>query len=46
MSGEVYEIAYRHTYVVDEDGTIAAVYEDVTSETHAEEVLDDIDAIA
>lgn len=46
MGGDVYEIAYRHTYVIDENGTIAAVYEDVTPETHAQEVLDDIEATA
>jgi peroxiredoxin Q/BCP len=44
MRGEEYEIAERNTFVIDPDGAIAAVYEDVSPETHAEEILDDIDA--
>ena len=39
VRGEVYEIAFRNTYLIDPDGTIAAVYEDVTPEGHAEEIL-------
>jgi len=42
IRGQAYEIAFRNSYVVDESGDIAAVYEDVSPENHAEEVLDDI----
>lgn len=41
IRGQTYEIAFRNSYVVDESGDIAAVYEDVSPEDHAEEVLDD-----
>lgn len=44
VDGEVYEIAYRHTYVVDGDGTVAAVYEDVDPATHAADVLADLES--
>lgn len=33
---------FRNTYVIDPDGTIAAVFEDVSPEGHAAEVLDSI----
>lgn len=39
MDGETYEIASRNTFVIDESGTIAAVYEDVSPENHAAEML-------
>jgi peroxiredoxin Q/BCP len=41
IRGQTYEIAFRNSYVVDESGDIAAVYEDVSPEGHAEEVLED-----
>lgn len=44
IEGETYEIAFRNTYVIDEDGVIEATYEDVSPEHHATEILDDIDA--
>lgn len=44
MRGEEYEIAERNTFVIGPDGAIVAVYEDVSPEAHAEEILDDIDA--
>lgn len=40
IDGEQYEIALRNTYVIDENGDIDAVYEDVSPEMHAEEILD------
>jgi len=42
IRGETYEIAFRNTYVVDGDGDIAAAYEDVSPEGHAEEILGDL----
>lgn len=44
MRGEEWEIAERNTFVIGPDGNITAVYEDVSPEAHAEEILDDIDA--
>jgi peroxiredoxin Q/BCP len=44
MRGQEYEIAERNTFVIGPDGEIVAVYEDVSPEAHAEEILDDIDA--
>lgn len=41
VDGETYEIAFRHTYVVDENGEIAAAYEDVSPDEHAQEILAD-----
>lgn len=43
MRGEEYEIAERNTFVIGPDGEITAVYEDVSPEGHAEEILDDIE---
>jgi len=42
IRGEVYEIASRNSFLVDPDGYIAAVYQDVTPEGHAGEILADI----
>ncbi|WP_254863178.1 thioredoxin-dependent thiol peroxidase [Halovivax gelatinilyticus] len=39
MFGNTFDGVFRNTYVVDEDGTIAAVFEGVTPEGHADEVL-------
>lgn len=44
IDGETYEIALRNTYVIDEEGTIEATYEDVSPEQHATEILEDIGA--
>lgn len=44
MRGEEYEIAERNTFVIGPGGEITAVYEDVSPEGHAEQILDDIDA--
>ncbi|MFB6130676.1 MAG: thioredoxin-dependent thiol peroxidase [Salinigranum sp.] len=41
--GNVVEGVFRNTYVVDEDGTIALAYEDVTPEDHAEAILADLE---
>lgn len=35
------KIAARNTFIIDEDGRIAAVYEHVSPEAHAEEILND-----
>lgn len=40
--GNAFDIAFRNTYVVDPDGTIEAVYEDVSPDGHAEEILADL----
>lgn len=42
VDGETFEIAFRNTYVIDEDGVIVGVYEDVSPEHHAEEILADL----
>lgn len=42
IEGETYEIAFRNTYLIDADGHIAGVYEDVTPEGHAEALLADL----
>ena len=34
----------RWTFVIDENGTIRKVYQDVTPDTHAGEILKDLDA--
>ena len=44
VRGEEWEIAERNTFLIGPDGDIVAVYEDVSPEGHAEEILDDIDA--
>lgn len=36
--------AERNTYVIDEEGKIAAVYKNVSPEAHAEEILSDVAA--
>lgn len=46
VDGETFEIAFRNTYVIDPDGTIEAVYEGVSPEGHADELLADIDGEA
>jgi len=44
VRGETWEIAFRNTYLVDADGIIASVYEDVDPDGHAEEVLAELAA--
>jgi peroxiredoxin Q/BCP len=46
VDGETFEIAFRNTYVIGPDGTIEAVYEGVSPEGHADELLADIDGEA
>jgi len=42
MFGNTFDGVFRNTYVVDEEGRIAATYEDVDPEGHAEEILADL----
>ncbi|WP_290816160.1 thioredoxin-dependent thiol peroxidase [Halovivax sp.] len=42
MFGNTFDGVFRNTYVVGTDGTIDAVYEGVTPDGHAEEVLADL----
>jgi peroxiredoxin Q/BCP len=42
VDGETYDVAARNTFVIDEDGRIAAVYEAVSPEGHVEEILADL----
>ncbi|MFB6352572.1 MAG: thioredoxin-dependent thiol peroxidase [Halobacteriales archaeon] len=39
IRGEEWEIAFRNTYLIDENGTVERVYEDVDPEGHAGEIL-------
>jgi len=43
MFGNTFDGVFRNTYVIGPDGTISHVYEDVTPEAHAEEILADLD---
>ncbi|SDJ61485.1 thioredoxin-dependent thiol peroxidase [Natronorubrum texcoconense] len=43
MFGNTFDGVFRNTYVVGPDGSVEAVYEGVTPEGHAEEVLDDLE---
>jgi thioredoxin-dependent peroxiredoxin len=42
MFGNTFDGVFRNTYVVGPDGTIEAVYEGVSVDGHAEDVLEDI----
>ena len=42
VQGEEWEIAFRNTYLIDEDGDISHVYKNVSPEGHAEEILDEL----
>lgn len=42
IEGETYDIALRNTYLIGPDGCIEAVYENVSPENHAEEILADV----
>lgn len=46
MFGNTFEGVFRNTYLVDPDGRIAAVYPKVDPQGHADEVLDDVAALA
>lgn len=46
MVGNTFEGVFRNTYLVDPDGRIAAVYPKVDPQGHADEVLDDVAALA
>ncbi|MDJ1431596.1 thioredoxin-dependent thiol peroxidase [Halostagnicola sp. A-GB9-2] len=43
LFGNTFDGVFRNTYVVGPDGAIQAVYENVTPEGHAEEVLSDLE---
>ena len=42
MFGNTFHGVYRNTYVVGSDGRVEAVYENVSPEGHATEILDDL----
>ncbi|AHF99911.1 bacterioferritin comigratory protein [Halostagnicola larsenii XH-48] len=42
MFGNTFDGVFRNTYVVGPDGTIEAVYENVTPDGHADELLEDL----
>lgn len=42
IGGETYDIALRNTYVINADGNIQSVYEDVSPENHADDIFDDL----
>ncbi|ELY95450.1 alkyl hydroperoxide reductase/ thiol specific antioxidant/ Mal allergen [Natrialba taiwanensis DSM 12281] len=44
MFGNTFDGVFRNTYVVGPDGTIEAVYENVSPDGHAETVLEDINS--
>ena len=43
MFGNTFDGVFRNTYVIDENGRVAAAYEGVTPEGHAEDVLADLE---
>ena len=43
MFGNTFDGVFRNTYVIDPDGVIERVYEGVSPEGHAEEILTDLD---
>ena len=43
MFGKTFDGVFRNTYLVGPDGTIAQVYEGVSPDGHAEEILADLD---
>ena len=43
LGGNTFDGVFRNTYVVDEDGRIEGVYEGVSPEGHAEELLADLE---
>ncbi len=42
--GQLLEIAARNTFLIGPDGTVERVYEDVSPEAHAAEILEDLGA--
>lgn len=42
MYGKTYEGVLRSTYVIDEEGVIAAVFNKVKTKTHAEQILEEL----
>jgi peroxiredoxin Q/BCP len=42
VDGDLYDIALRNTYLIGTDGHIEAVYEDVSPDEHAGEILADL----
>ncbi|MFB6171591.1 MAG: thioredoxin-dependent thiol peroxidase [Haloarculaceae archaeon] len=42
VDGDVYDVAHRNTYVIGPDGHVEAVYEDVSPDGHATELLADL----
>ncbi|WP_049920805.1 peroxiredoxin [Halopiger djelfimassiliensis] len=44
MFGNTFDGVFRNTYVVGPDGRIEAVYEDVSPEGHAQEILEDLES--
>lgn len=45
MFGRTFNGVFRNTFVIDGDGIVRELHEDVTPEGHAEQILADIDAI-
>ncbi|MFB1062817.1 thioredoxin-dependent thiol peroxidase [Natrinema sp. H-ect4] len=45
MFGNTFDGVFRNTYIVDPDGRIEAVYEGVSPEGHADEVLADLEPV-
>lgn len=43
MFGNTFDGVFRNTYVIDSQGRIELVYENVSPDGHAEQILDDID---
>ena len=43
MFGDTFDGVFRNTYVIGTDGTITRVYDGVSPEGHAEEILDDLE---
>lgn len=46
MFGNTFDGVFRNTYVVDPDGQIAATYESVNPDSHAQAVLTDLEQLA
>ena len=45
MFGNTFDGVFRHTYVLDAEGTVVLAYEGVDPEDHADELLADIDSL-
>ncbi len=44
MFGNTFDGVFRNTYVIDADGCVEAVYEDVSPEGHADEILAELES--